>query len=172
MWKFFMFYYRIFSFESCKIMSSPLCQKHVGLSNIINLGLQMHPFYDTFFRLHYSSHCVKIISIHVKIWFFILNPHLSIRICSMRPPTREGISLFCHRSTFVKWESISERALIWVSWFSRWCSFSSFAHSVYLLTHHPISIMHVWWCQINRDTVWFASKESKINGTIQFEPIF
>ena len=28
-------------FESGKIMSSPSCQKHVGLSNIINLGFQM-----------------------------------------------------------------------------------------------------------------------------------
>jgi hypothetical protein len=29
-------------FESGKIMSLPSCQKHVGLSNIINLGLQMN----------------------------------------------------------------------------------------------------------------------------------
>lgn len=29
--------------ESCTIMSLSLCQKHVGLSKFINLGLQMPP---------------------------------------------------------------------------------------------------------------------------------
>jgi hypothetical protein len=32
-----------YSVESCTIMSLSLCQKHVGLSNFINLGLQMPP---------------------------------------------------------------------------------------------------------------------------------
>jgi hypothetical protein len=38
MLKIFMFYHHIFMFQSCKIMSLPLCQEHVGLCNNHKFG--------------------------------------------------------------------------------------------------------------------------------------